>query len=463
VEALLAVLSPAMENLSVSMGALSAAMGQATAAMGQATAGMGQAGGQAGDAMQGIAGAVGETASGMGGMQSSMNAVVGGMGGVTTAMATVNNAAGSVGKAFGSIEEPIVAMAGSMKQFVGALSPATVQLFDWALRELHATIGVALLPAFQLLTGLLRETAGVINPLMHALAPILERVIDALGGAFMAVIDVLTDALMMLTPVLDFLTDVIEIVVNLFKMLMSMLLNGLMPVILVLDVMAAVMKPLNEVLKWATDMMAQAAKAVQIAIMAVVQTIIDSLGAMFGVKGLKDTLAKLTEVVHNVIRAFILFTAYLAVLFGQRGYIDNLIKGLEGAGRAGKGEAAAPLSPSIKNIEQISKDLALASFIAGAGAPEGKSDREIWLSIANELKKMGGEDLEEQIKDAAYNALIAAWNKINEFLGLDPSMWKSNPNMPTVWDAISGNVPKGTVREAFLDLWSSITGRGHNV
>jgi len=98
---------------------------------------------------------------------------------------------------------------GAMEGFVGALAPGALEQFNLAVTELMATVGQALLPAFEALTGVVRQIADAIAPLMKALAPVLKELADifstlllgavyALVGIFAAIGEALggtTDAL----------------------------------------------------------------------------------------------------------------------------------------------------------------------------------------------------------------------------------------------------------------------------
>lgn len=315
---------------------------------------------------------------------------------VGVGLASLQQIIGSVKQAFFALEAPLTTLAGAMTPFVAALSPATVQVFDLALRGLHATIGTALLPAFQVLTGIVRDTAGTIDPLMKALAPVLKQITETLGSVFTSAVQTVVTLFTSLTPVLDVLAAVLEVGAAQFKVAMEVLQISMAPMTLVFTALGAVLKPVMEVFTWIGSTLGDAFKAVQVVIQAVTMTLMQFIGSLLGGLSLKDTLHKLTEIVQKVIVGFVLLTAYVAALIGQKGYIDNL---LAATAAKGQGEAPAAQGAGIKSLEDITKSIDTAAFGAGQGqtvSPEA----DLLAKIHAELLKMGkGPDLRAMVHD----------------------------------------------------------------
>lgn len=232
--------------------------------------------------------------------------------------------------------------------FVQAFNPAALIPFRMAMDGVTATIGKALTPVIEVATGIVQDFAQKLAPIMAELRPVIEQVSQSLAGVLGPVIDALAVTAKALMPVIQLLAGVFQ---------------GL----------------------------ATVAQAVVVTFTAVLKSVMDALGGLFGNSNpLQSFTEMFVSVMQRLAQAVILATAHISKLFGVTSVTDNLIKGLTG-GVAAKG------APEVKNqsdarftgFADFGRSIAQRAFEASAATPEQKSPEESWRTeVLAELRNI---------------------------------------------------------------------------
>lgn len=89
------------------------------------------------------------------------------------------------------------------EKFAGALNPGLLDLFNQALENLYATIGVAVVPVFQVLIRSLEQIGGILLPVMKALAPVVQKIANVLADRLLTLLVLLISLFDLFAPVLN--------------------------------------------------------------------------------------------------------------------------------------------------------------------------------------------------------------------------------------------------------------------
>lgn len=235
---------------------------------------------------------------------------------------------GAIGSSIAALLNPFQALASVVGPFVQALNPSLMQQMGQALRNLQATIGVALVPVVQVLTNLFRQLSVVLYPAMQALAPILGQLTNVLIATLVPALGMVADLFVALSPAIEFVTSLLSAFTDVQKVLMTVTRS-------------------------------------------VVQTLYQVIAGLFGGVDLKNIGKQLQDAMFAVVKNLVLFAAYLskflASLGVQNSFIDILRRNLAGLRGEGPHAVAAPQNVGTKGFEQIGKDLAIAAFAAQGG------------------------------------------------------------------------------------------------
>lgn len=278
-----------------------------------------------------------------------------------------------------------------IQPFVAALNPATIELFDQAMQDLAATVGVALQPLMDAATQLARELGSVLLPVMEQLRPIIAEVAGVLLDTLVPVVQQFAGILESLMPVIQFLAGVLKAVAT-----------GLQAVVAVIS--------------------------------AVVQSFASAVGGLFGENG-DSWVDKLTSAMEFLAKQFVALAGVVMRFFGMDTALNRLIGNLEDAsgvvekkwmkmGPDGKfvpDESmnkkkpsnvglAAPRDVMFTGLADFGKQVAQAAFTATAGGLQEKTGNEWMAEIAADLREMKGNktDWKTMIKDAVVLALNEA-------------------------------------------------------
>ena len=232
----------------------------------------------------------------------------------------------------------IGAAIGAITQFVAALNPAVMQVFNDALQNVFATVGQAVLPVVENLTKYLYDLSGILDPLMKSLAPIFDRLTQAFIALVEPVIQLIADFADFLTPAIDFFVRIIQMAADNLKFLVTLI-----------DVL---MKQLFAFIK-----------------------------NLFGGMEVKD----ITDLLQQFAKALYLAIGQLLKMVGPTDTLKSLIKSLETSPEAVRNRA--PQDFATKGFQQILNEVQLASAQAGAGV-DTKTQDQYMQEIIDGLKKI---------------------------------------------------------------------------
>jgi len=293
--------------------------------------------------------------------------------------------------------------------FVEALNPALLLAFNQQLANLQATVGTAFENVFNILAPILDTVAGQIQSVMDALRPVIDSLVQMFGTYLVEVTKNFVTEMKALMPVIELLMNVLRILAALFELSMAplrpliewlgfLLKMVLGPMNVVLSVFAKAMEGLNTILN-----------VVMTVFSTVIEILTEMLNTLFEGLGLGSLFDVLQEGIKYLITAILALAGFLFKLVGLD--INKLIENLTGKPHA----IAAPKDVAFKGIEQITKDIAAASFIAGAGTEKTQEDL---LKDGIEVLKLIRDDrldfktwLQEQM-DMLTAAIVAALEKI---------------------------------------------------
>ena len=255
---------------------------------------------------------------------------------VTDSLLQLGNTVTSISGKFESLADPF-------RKFVEALSPGEVTLFDLAMRNLNATIGLAVIPVFQILSEAVTRAAGILQPAMEKLAPVFADLTNAvvnllLSGlrGFVFYLEILTPILKILSGVIEELTEIYSafyevflVVVNIFKDLYP-IMSGLV----------ALLTPIGQLI-------------LQVYLLAA-------------------TFRFITDQIKYLALGFAQLAGFVIALLAGKAAVDKTIanaRSREAREKQG-GVNAAATNIGFKGFEQIGKDLAIAASYAGGKSPE---------------------------------------------------------------------------------------------
>jgi hypothetical protein len=250
------------------------------------------------------------------------------------------------------------------------------------MRDLSATVGVALAPAFQVLTVAVRETASVLLPMMRQMAPILQDLAFSGLRVFRAVIEVLAAQLQAMMPLFALFGEVVA---------------GIVPVV----------------------------QSFGFILTAAWRTLADLLRSVFGGTEL--------EAFRSAMRSLATAAAYAAVAIsrwvGATGFLENLMRAVRGEAtpRESAVGLAAPREGRVTGFEESIKAMTAAAFMAtGEAAKEDKraAEEKAWREqLAKTL-----EDIQAGLVDPekmAVDALLRFYRDsgLEDFIGLVKQTW----------------------------------------
>lgn len=334
----------------------------------------------------------------------------------------------------------------SAESWTQALSPATVFSFNYALKNLEATLGQAVVPMFQVLIGVVDRFAGILSPIAQSLAPIFHQLADVLGGIFLNVVRALADTFAGFLPVIEAVAGLFEAVAGALAPFVTGVIGALastvIPIFTALaDVVALISVPFRilyeivAVVGAALQTIGQIVALAFLPLTIVVNALNEALTSFHDItRAIQIVFRVLYDTVASVVRQFfksnldlsgivdylkhafqtaakeiLLFSARLALTFGSTDYVKNLIKALGPEGKEQSAVVAAPTNVHITDFTSVANDLATAAFAAGPGG-EDKTERQYLQEIVPILEKM----LEnpQSIKEAMENGIQRIINAI---------------------------------------------------
>jgi phage-related protein len=265
--------------------------------------------------------------------------------------------------------------AGQVTGFVQAFSPATVELFQLAVRDLTAVIGSALQPVLAAMTGVVRQVSASLLPVAEAMAPVFET----LSGVMLKV----------LTPALDTLASVVQSMVPVF------------------EVLAGVVDALTPLLRIGQTLIA-----------GWVQLLTDMITALLpGKEGVKGFVEQFAEAMRELSAAVMKVVATVAKFFGATSFIDGMVKSLTGKMSEKKDATGmgAPTGAAFTSVTDFGKQVATRAFMA-TGEPEKSKTTEQWLATLSEDLKGIKEGTNTAMRDAIVAGVEPVARPVREML-----------------------------------------------
>lgn len=241
--------------------------------------------------------------------------------------------------------------ASQTQRFAAALNPTSALVFDQAMRDLHATIGVAMLPVFQSVTNGLRRLGEVLLPAMERLQPAFAQIASGLDTVWRGLANTVGSVLQSLQPLITFAAGVVE---------------ALAPI----------------------------AQAMQ----AIFAGVVKAFAGLFSDDGLKSTSAELRKAFQNLAYNTIALAATFAVWLGKltgtkigSNFIEGVKQSLTGEGVAKKDNTglAAAQNAQVTDFSSFSRMLTQSALLAGA-APAEDSGKQTVQALGKLISQLDG-------------------------------------------------------------------------
>lgn len=289
--------------------------------------------------------------------------------------------------------------------FVAALNPAVIQLFNYTLSNLMATIGTGLLPVFTVFTGVIEKISGILQPIFTQLAPIIQAIAETLGGVWLTALRSIVQLFDIFKPVLEVLIGIWQVAEVIFQSLYAAINIILSPLQILARIISAILAPFFEAFQSLIRVFNDVITVLQVFIKVAVDSIVAMVTAIFGGADLKSALDNLVSGIKGIVKEIIRIAAQLGSLIYGPEFIERLIRGLGPQPHA----LAAPQGIHISSFEDIAKKLEQASVIAGSGST-AQSSEEFLKEIRDMLSSIRDtdglfQDLADKIGRAVVNAM----------------------------------------------------------
>jgi len=316
------------------------------------------------------------------------------VGGAASMLGKVAAIAGVAGAALGVFVVGINMAEREFQKIVGLVklfNPGVVQMFQFALDNLGATIGRAFVPVVQAATGVVREWTAALAPVIQRLTPIMQEFSGIIGNLVANAARALGQVLQSMVPLVRQWLQSFQLLLQVGEPLraqVAIFIRGIAIIGQVLYEMSGlgvIVRVLTRVFEAFSKIMDVVSAAFDI-FEVVITTLVDSFAAMLqSILPLQSIMDTLSRAVQFAIRNLYVFSIMLAKLLGLDGVADALIRSVED--KTKKGDTAAQ-SPQIKSLDQLSKDLALAAASAAGAAGKGgvNSQQEFWKQTLEEMR-----------------------------------------------------------------------------
>ena len=407
------------------------------------------------EAMSGLATVATQLGSRFGALTAPFAAAGGAMSGLAKAGGETFAAFGPAGAAVSAATQGFERIVGVMSSFAEVAAPGVMFEFNRALKDLQATVGTAFVPFFSAMIGITRAVAGELYPAMLALRPVFSALAGVVGAVLVPVANLFGTVLQALMPFFNALLAPLGVLTSLFGFLLapigaaltaigslvSVFQTALTPVFKLIDLfvqltaafnpamillqglsmilggvasmfaaLTAVLDPVFVVLQYVADEFAVVGQLLGAVFGAAIQVIVDAFTALLPKIDIGDALQAIHSAFLTLGKALIQFAVWLAGLFGQKNFGQQIHDQLQKAsGAANKPHAvAAPENVHTANLDSIGKDMASASAraVGTGGEPKEKTQGQLLeelSKVALETKSESAinfDGLKQQIKDS---------------------------------------------------------------
>lgn len=299
----------------------------------------------------------------------------------------------------------------AISKFVEAINPGQALLFNMAMKDLTATIGVGLVPVLALMSGVINEVSGILLPLSQQLSPILVMLANTVGNILIPWLRAGAEQFAAMIPALAIVTRVVEVLGGVVRVLVQAA-AAFVPVLAASLILFEVLEPaLNVVvtiLGELVDVIGLVITIFSIAMRAATAAITAFASDTFGDgANIAATIKEFGSAVKQMVVQLAILGVSFAKFIGATTFVDKFKKGLEDATNRVKGaRAVGAMDPSIEGIAGISNKIALSAASAQAGTGARKDTTEDLLKdILKGMEGMTGDTLEQTITKAIRNAL----------------------------------------------------------
>jgi hypothetical protein len=322
--------------------------------------------------------------------------------GADAGLAAIAGPAALVAIAFEGLIDIVQSAVSESRKWVEALSPATLFQFDYAVRQLNATLGVAFVPLFDVLGKVANEIAGILYPAMEALSPVVAAVAEIFGELMVTIGGQFSSAIQLLIPSFKFLADIISQVAQVFEVIATLVGGGLLATLVLFQ---EAMRPIMEIFEELRPAIDALVRALNAGITVMIKTFSDILRNFFGGAG---DMEAFRATLHRVVEGLATFAALLLKFVGLGELVGRIREALAGP------RSPAPIAVQdvrISGFEEISKNLAIASVQAGGGQQRAVED--YLADILRGIDSVQNRDLASELQRIIVNAL-------REVAGLNP-------------------------------------------
>lgn len=283
--------------------------------------------------------------------------------------------AGSVTSALAPVLKMLSVFAGLLfvvvgltQSFVSALQPALVEQFGRALNDLQATIGVAFTGIFEQAIGLFRSVSAALLPVFQALKPVVDELVSTVLAVLKSSMATVTPILLAVVPLLRLVADVLGLLVAVMQPVITAfnLVTQVLTSVIgsVLNILVAAIEPFVKLIEAFANGLQDVLNLFSVMLRVLFDMFNDFVKSFAGTE-FQDLIKQVTDAFRELLKAIVIAAVKLSMLAGNTNFAQRLRDALNAQGQTAAGQT------SLKSLEQIGKDLALASTNA-AGTSTSK-------------------------------------------------------------------------------------------
>jgi hypothetical protein len=290
---------------------------------------------------------------------------------------------GPVGEAVNVVKGSFDSLAGTLRPFVEAFSPSAVLVFDQAMRDLSAVIGSAVLPVFNVLTGVVQQVGAILLPVFQQLQPVIQEVAGVFAqlagnalenfGLLLAPLkmagETFAQLLQALLPLSTAITKFGGMLISLGAPLQALVLG-------VVQMIAGTLSPLMA----AIDLLTPVFEGVTVLMQGVAAAVRGIISALVFNFGLRDALARLRDAIERTVTSILLYVARLAKALGADEFVQGMIDALGGGRRSAQGFGAprdAHVGSDVMGFDRELRALAVTATGVGKLSDEDRRHKEL--------------------------------------------------------------------------------------
>lgn len=362
-----------------------------------------------------------------------MTALMQSLGGLSEGAKGVANGLGMIKGAATQVSGMFNQLAGTLRPFVEAFSPAAVEVFDAAIRDLSAVIGSAALPVFGVLTAAVKEFSSILLPAIEELRPVIQAVANSfrtlVSGAlanFEILVAPLTDLAALAGDVVVALTPLLRTITALNSVILAVVSANLQSLIGVLSLSLEMLSPIFEMI----GALAEPLRALSVIIQGLTAGLRSLLSGLLGMFDfdMSEFVDEFKKSMRELSLAAIVAAAALARIMGAESIVEGMKRALGAARKDATGYAAPKDARISQDINAFAREIgSLAALASKDGVKDARDEEKEWRSQAlaalnriptkSELAKEIAHALEPHLIEAAKVAANIIRGPIYEVAG----------------------------------------------